>query len=669
MKADQEQTLPIILVKRQAVLSEMQRDANVMRRFLDSDQMLMRRFLASNRALMHRATTDIEAPNPTCTGFCLYYLAGAGLIEKSTSPEPFNTLSDAEARQISAKLGKEIVRSHSKRSPKSEKQTDVGDLPNHYNSSLQMAGYLRSSRYLNSDTNGSTQRKCKTIAEWLTEQILKNRGFASQIGYTSTPSAYLTYWTGVAIQEYLTHPKMNLGHSDCKRMKRALIAITNWGGNDLSNKIAYHHSGIGLKFDVIELVYAALCAIQFGVSGEAEGLARHGIRIVLNEYISNGCFTPSAPVLADRKNFSLQCPTAEALSLLLLNCKQVLFGEWQALCAVSEWLQRNRVPDGLNGSLGWRPEREGWDSAPTAFMTASAVSFLAGLAHLLDDVVHRDASVALEPFFISAKSPDGYRYPEGLADVIQQHIIQPIRGNPPRPKLASFSMILYGPPGTSKTTIAKELAQDLEWPLLVVNQNAFLSHGFDNIDREADRLFRLISYLKETVVLFDEVEELVQARETTDKTSRILTTAMLPRIAELRDRHRIVFIFATNRAESIDDAIARLGRFDMIRCIMPPTRGERSSMLDGLFKKYDIPKLAVKLFRKARLSDQTENFGYTNLEALVKYIQVETIIKNRKLDEKLINKALDVYKRSVDSAKFKTELEGFRKYSAIFDRP
>ncbi len=60
-------------------------------------------------------------------------------------------------------------------------------------------------------------------------------------------------------------------------------------------------------------------------------------------------------------------------------------------------------------------------------------------------------------------------------------------------------MILYGPPGSSKTTIAKKLALDLGWPLLVVNQSEFLRGGIERLDAEAVRLCRLVGYLRDTV--------------------------------------------------------------------------------------------------------------------------------------------------------------------------
>jgi SpoVK/Ycf46/Vps4 family AAA+-type ATPase len=74
------------------------------------------------------------------------------------------------------------------------------------------------------------------------------------------------------------------------------------------------------------------------------------------------------------------------------------------------------------------------------------------------------------------------------------------------------------------------------------------------------------------VVLLDEFDELVRERDAPNEVlSRFLTTAMLPKLAALSDRRRLVVLLATNHLESFDTAISRPGRFDMIVPVMPPT--------------------------------------------------------------------------------------------------
>jgi SpoVK/Ycf46/Vps4 family AAA+-type ATPase len=83
----------------------------------------------------------------------------------------------------------------------------------------------------------------------------------------------------------------------------------------------------------------------------------------------------------------------------------------------------------------------------------------------------------------------------------------------------------------------------------------------------------MLASTERIVVLLDEFDELVQDRDQSDaeSSSRFLTTAMLPKIAELADRRRIVYLLATNHIERFDDAISRAGRFDLVIPVLPPS--------------------------------------------------------------------------------------------------
>jgi len=205
-----------------------------------------------------------------------------------------------------------------------------------------------------------------------------------------------------------------------------------------------------------------------------------------------------------------------------------------------------------------------------------------------------------------------------------------------------------------------------------INQSEFLRGGIERIDAEAGRLFSLVGYLRDTVVLFDEVEELVQARaaddvvgERADKLSRLLTTSMLPRVADLRDRKRIVFIFNTNHVSSIDRAIARLGRFDIVRCILPLSPSERKQIMKQLVKNAGLPNAARKALTDDSLIAQIENFGFPDINDLVRRIGVETLVEEKAFDNAMLEKAIEVGRRAVSN----TLVQEFRELRKYVDRP
>ena len=111
-----------------------------------------------------------------------------------------------------------------------------------------------------------------------------------------------------------------------------------------------------------------------------------------------------------------------------------------------------------------------------------------------------------------------------------------------------ISAIFFGPPGTSKTELSKKIADFLGWPLVAIDPSHLLRSGMDGIQAEANTIFRMLAETERVVVLFDEFDEFVRERGSSDaeQFSRLLTTAMLPKLASIHKRATLVFIIATN---------------------------------------------------------------------------------------------------------------------------
>ena len=113
----------------------------------------------------------------------------------------------------------------------------------------------------------------------------------------------------------------------------------------------------------------------------------------------------------------------------------------------------------------------------------------------------------------------------------------------------------------------------------------------DGIQAEANTIFRMLEETERVVVLFDEFDEFVRERGSSDaeQFSRLLTTAMLPKLASIHKRGTLVFIIATNNIRQFDIAIQRPGRFDRLVQIMPPTFEQKMTKKDwGAEENVDI---------------------------------------------------------------------------------
>jgi hypothetical protein len=140
--------------------------------------------------------------------------------------------------------------------------------------------------------------------------------------------------------------------------------------------------------------------------------------------------------------------------------------------------------------------------------------------------------------------------------------------------------ILFGPPGTSKTTLVEALAGALGWRYVAIHASDFLQSGMDQIPRRAAEIFRRLMELDHTVILFDEIDELIRQRgENSDPVGRFLTTSMLPKVANLWEQRRVLFFVATNDISNADPAIRRSQRFDASIYVPPPSFVVKSDLL------------------------------------------------------------------------------------------
>jgi hypothetical protein len=140
------------------------------------------------------------------------------------------------------------------------------------------------------------------------------------------------------------------------------------------------------------------------------------------------------------------------------------------------------------------------------------------------------------------------------------------------------SFLLFGPPGTAKTTIVKALADALRWHYLELTPSNFIEDGLELIEKRAKEIFEDLGVLRETVIFFDELDSLLVEREVLDSSSilNFSVPAMLPKLQQLNKsakKQRLLVVFATNFYDRLDAAVVRRGRVDE-RFVVLPHNGE-----------------------------------------------------------------------------------------------
>lgn len=156
---------------------------------------------------------------------------------------------------------------------------------------------------------------------------------------------------------------------------------------------------------------------------------------------------------------------------------------------------------------------------------------------------------------------------------------------------AVYSLILHGPGGTGKTTMVEALAKSADVPLVEVTPSDIVIGGADAIERRTRAVFKALSLLTRVVILFDEFDPILQARDphATGPASvfSFLTPGMLPKLKTLHEdakKRAAAYILNTNLIGKLDTAAIREGRFDVRAGVYPPDLlsrvGRLYSMLD-----------------------------------------------------------------------------------------
>jgi SpoVK/Ycf46/Vps4 family AAA+-type ATPase len=194
---------------------------------------------------------------------------------------------------------------------------------------------------------------------------------------------------------------------------------------------------------------------------------------------------------------------------------------------------------------------------------------------------------------ITIEVPKVYWKEIGGQDEIKQKLKEAVEWPLKRPEVfARFGIrppkgiLLYGPPGCSKTLMAKALATEAGLNFLAVKGPELFSKWVGESEKAVQQIFKKARAASPSIIFFDEIDALAIRRAGNDASvaDRVLSQ-LLSELDGIEPLVNVTIVAATNRPDILDSALLRPGRIDSILYVAPPDHASRESIFKIQFKK------------------------------------------------------------------------------------
>ncbi len=217
-------------------------------------------------------------------------------------------------------------------------------------------------------------------------------------------------------------------------------------------------------------------------------------------------------------------------------------------------------------------------------------------------------------------------------------------------------VLMHGPPGTGKTLLAKAVASESDAHFISINGPEIMSKYVGGSEENLREFFEEAEANAPSIIFIDELDAIAPKREETQGEVERRTVAQLLTLMDgLNSRGQVVVIGATNRPDSLDQALRRPGRFDREIEIGVPDREERKEIMEIHTRTMPLSK-DVEL---DKIAESTHGFVGADLESLCKEAAMRVVRRIipeiNKSDEEIPEETLK--KIIVNNADFKEALK------------
>tara|TARA_B100001287_G_scaffold184147_1_gene155372 strand:+ start:344 stop:2293 length:1950 start_codon:yes stop_codon:yes gene_type:complete len=196
-------------------------------------------------------------------------------------------------------------------------------------------------------------------------------------------------------------------------------------------------------------------------------------------------------------------------------------------------------------------------------------------------------------------------------------------------------VLLVGPPGTGKTLLAKAVAGEAKVPFFSLSGSDFVEMFVGVGASRVRDLFKIAKKKSPSIIFIDEIDAIGRARGKSQITGanderENTLNQLLTEMDGFGTNHHVIVVAATNRADILDRALTRAGRFDRQIYIDLPELDERKEIFGVHTKKLKITKNLDLDF----LAKQTPGFSGADIANICNEAALNAAKHNKKKIEK-----------------------------------
>ncbi|RBQ74601.1 hypothetical protein FVER53590_06177 [Fusarium verticillioides] len=234
-------------------------------------------------------------------------------------------------------------------------------------------------------------------------------------------------------------------------------------------------------------------------------------------------------------------------------------------------------------------------------------------------------------------------------------------------------LLLYGPPGCSKTLSAQAAATESGFNFFAVKGAELLNMYVGESERAVRTLFERARNASPSIIFFDEIDSIGGQRSGSGSATRStgsvnMLTTLLTEMDGFEALSGVLILAATNRPEAMDPALMRPGRFDQVLYVGPPDGTAREAIFNVHLRGLPLAS-DVDIADLSRLAE-----GYSGAEIKSICDQTCMLVQERYDDDRTANK-LEMTMADLTAVLEKTPrnitkqmIDGYEKWSRQFKK-